>query len=65
MTTLMKYENDQKTQKDFHISFCSAFGTERGFFMLSMKTPVREFLFDCQVRNLTPRTIHNYEMQLT
>ena len=33
--------------------------------MLSMKTHVREYLFDCQVRNLTPRTIHNYEMQLT
>ena len=29
--------------------------------MLSMKTLVQEFLFDCQVRNLSPRTIHNYE----
>lgn len=32
--------------------------------MLSMKTLVQEFLFDCQVRNLSPRTIHNYEKQL-
>lgn len=29
-----------------------------------MKTLVQEFLFDCQVRNLSPRTIHNYEKQL-
>ena len=32
--------------------------------MLSMKTLVQEYLFDCQVRNLSPRTIHNYEKQL-
>ena len=32
--------------------------------MLSMKGFVREYLFDCKVRNLAPRTIHNYEKQL-
>ncbi len=32
--------------------------------MLSMKGLVQEFLFDCQVRNLSPCTIHNYEKQL-
>ena len=32
--------------------------------MLSMKGLVQEFLFDCQVRNLAPRTIKNYEKQL-
>ena len=32
--------------------------------MLSMKTLVQEFLFDCQARNLAPRTIHNYQKQL-
>ena len=32
--------------------------------MLSTKSIVQEFLFDCQVRNLAPRTIHNYEKQL-
>ena len=29
-----------------------------------MKGLVQEFIFDCQVRNLAPRTIHNYEKQL-
>lgn len=24
---------------------------------------VQEFIFDCQVRNLAPRTIRNYEKQ--
>ncbi len=32
--------------------------------MLSMKGLVQEFIFDCQSRNLAPRTIHNYEKQL-
>ena len=32
--------------------------------MLSMKTLVQEFIFDCQVRNLAPRTVRNYEKQL-
>ena len=32
--------------------------------MLSMKTLVQAFLFDCQARNLAPRTIHNCEKQL-
>ena len=32
--------------------------------MMSMKGLVQEFIFDCQVRNLAPRTIHNYEKQL-
>ena len=32
--------------------------------MLSMKGLVQEFVFDCQVRNLAPRTVHNYEKQL-
>ena len=32
--------------------------------MLSMKSIVQEFIFDCQARNLAPRTIHNYEKQL-
>lgn len=29
-----------------------------------MKTLYREFIFDCQVRDLAPRTIRNYEKQL-
>lgn len=29
-----------------------------------MKSIVQEFIFDCQVRNLAPRTIRNYEKQL-
>ncbi len=29
-----------------------------------MKTLCREFIFDCQVRDLAPRTIRNYEKQL-
>ena len=29
-----------------------------------MKGLVQEFLFDCQVRNLAPSTIHNYDTQL-
>ena len=32
--------------------------------MLSIKGLVQELLFDCEVRNLAPRTIHNYEKQL-
>ena len=32
--------------------------------MLSMKGLVQEFVFDCQVRNLAPRTVRNYEKQL-
>ena len=32
--------------------------------MLLMKGLVQEFIFDCKVRNLAPRTIHNYEKQL-
>ena len=26
---------------------------------------IREFLFDCKVRELSPRTIYEYEKQLT
>ena len=29
-----------------------------------MKGLVQEFIFDCQVRNLAPRTVRNYERQL-
>ncbi len=32
--------------------------------MLLMKGLVQEFIFDCKVRNLAPRTIHNCEKQL-
>ncbi|MBQ3372373.1 MAG: site-specific integrase [Oscillospiraceae bacterium] len=32
--------------------------------MLSMKGLVQEYIFDCKVRNLAPRTICNYEKQL-
>ena len=32
--------------------------------MLLMKGLVQEFIFDCKVRNLVPRTIHNCEKQL-
>ena len=58
------YDNYHNSQKVFHTSFCFTFGTERGHLMLSTKGLVQEFLFDCQVRNLAPRTIHNYEKQL-
>ena len=29
-----------------------------------IKTLSKEFIFDCQVRDLAPRTIRNYEKQL-
>ena len=32
--------------------------------MLSMKGLVQEFVFDCQVRNLAPRTVRNYGKRL-
>ena len=64
MTMLRWYDNDHKKPKVFRTSFCSSVGAERGIVMLSMKTLVQEFLFDCQIRNLAPRTIHNYEKQL-
>ena len=55
------YDNGQKKPKVFRTIFRVGLGTERGICMLSMKGLVQEFIFDCQVRNLAPRTIHNFE----
>lgn len=63
MTTIIWYDNDTKTQNRFHTSFC-AFRAERGVF-LELTMLAKEFIFDCQARELVPRTIRNYEKQIS
>ena len=63
MTTITWYDNDTKTQNRFHTSFC-AFRAERGVF-LELTMLAKEFVFDCQARELAPRTIRNYEKQIS
>ena len=60
MINIIWYENSIY-QKIFFIPLSASYaGAERGIFM-RLDVLAREFIFDCQVRNLAPRTVKNYE----
>ena len=55
----------KKSKKSYRTSFFGLRTEKRGTFFMWIEELVKEFIFDCKVRDLSERTINGYELQLS